>query len=204
MKRIKLLFTALFLTATCSLSAQGFFWGVVAGVSAPTTSVKNIGAGSVENITGFHGGLTVGFNLLLVELAPEIIYSNSTMQFKDAAQFGNAKVRTHSVEVPVLASVAIFGPLKVIAGPTFTLLSDAKATYEGGAVDNLGPIKSALGYAVGLRFKPPLVPVLKNFTFDVRYNGQFGSKTTLFGVQGTDIACDINSSSFSGTIGYRF
>ena len=87
----------------------------------------------------------------------------------------------------MLVSLRVLGPVRVMAGPVFTVLND-----NSGLKDiSVEQLRSTCSYAVGLEAR-----VLNKLRIDVRYNGQFKKKTTAIG------KVDVNT--FALNLGYYF
>ena len=94
----------------------------------------------------------LNFGAFAVE--PEILYVRQGLRIrgKDA---GEINLRSGSIDVPVLASLRLLRPMRIFAGPVFTVMNDCKQK-SGGAL-----LASA---------------VKRHMLIDLRYNGQFSGK----------------------------
>lgn len=185
-------------SATFAAKAQSIpflMYGVSVGTNI--SSFKLADAADVDlsktSQFGYQAGAMVGLDLPIIELTAEALWVHNKMTLND---YTSASVTSNSVELPVLASLPILGPIRVKAGPSFMIYNKAKANYADGYVD-LGAVKSSVGYVVGLGLN------LFSLTFDVRYNGQF-NRDTVLGLENETSSYDINASSFSASVGYRF
>ncbi|MFR9585689.1 MAG: outer membrane beta-barrel protein [Rikenellaceae bacterium] len=180
------------------LSASAKIPFLMYGVSAGTnvSSFKLLDAADTslgESQFGYQAGAMVGLDLPIIELSAEALWVHNKMTFSD---YDTSSITSNSIELPILASIPILGPIRLKAGPSFMIYNNAKANYDDGYED-LGSVKSTVGYVVGLGLK------ITKITFDLRYNGQF-KKDTAFGIENTTSEYDMNASSFSASIGYRF
>ncbi len=184
------------LASTQSVSAlPGIKYGV--GVGANISSIQsynddiNIGSG-----WGFQVGAHVGLDLLIVSITPEIWYTSSYAAY-DAAKLGGdfGTLNVESLDVPIIASISILGPLKLKVGPSFSLWS--KATLPSG--EEFTNAKSSCGYVAGVGLE------FLNIGIDLRYNGQFSKSILPLGstVQST-LDPQIRANSISVIMNYSF
>ncbi|MDO4757629.1 MAG: outer membrane beta-barrel protein [Rikenellaceae bacterium] len=188
----KVLVAALLLVATTNLaSAQklGVDWGVIAGVNAADYSVKAMknaeSFDEVKNDLGWQVGLMTSINVSRLSIEPQIIYVRNKTKFVNDGRSNS--VKNNSLDVPILISYRILGPLRVMAGPVFTVMDD-NSGWEDISFDQM---RSTCSYAVGLEAR-----ILQKVRFDVRYNGQFKRKETAVG--------KVDVSSFAFNVGYYF
>ncbi len=189
------LMLAVALSATTFMANAQLYYGVTAGGNV--SSFKLIDAANTEiskSQLGYQAGITAGIDLLLVEVGAELLWVHNKMSV-DGYDSDNY-ITCNSVELPVLASLSLFGPLNIKAGPSFILYNEGKAHY-GDGYEYLGSVKSTLGYVIGIGLN------ISKITLDVRYNGQF-EKGTVLGYEVTGADYDIKASTFSASIGYRF
>ena len=64
----------------------------------------------------------------------------------------------------------MLNPLRIYAGPVFTVMNDCKQKSGGDLVD-FGRVRPTLSYSVGAGVK-----LLRHLLVDVRFNGQFRAK----------------------------
>ncbi|MFI3279539.1 MAG: outer membrane beta-barrel protein [Rikenellaceae bacterium] len=183
------------LSATTFMANAQLYYGVTAGGNV--SSFKLTDAANTElakSNLGYQAGITAGIDLAIIEVGAELLWVHNRMDV-DGYDSDNY-ITSNSIELPVLASLRILGPLSIKAGPSFILYNEGKAHY-GDGFEYLGSVKSNLGYVVGLGAN------IWKLTLDVRYNGQF-EKGTVLGYEVTDADYNINCNSFSASIGYRF
>ncbi len=193
------LMLAVALSATTFMANAQIYYGVTAGGNV--SSFKLTDAANTElakSNLGYQAGITAGIDLVLIEVGAELLWVHNRMDL-DGYNSDNY-ITSNSIELPVLASLRLLGPLSIKAGPSFILYNEAKAYYgdsgkHGG--DYLGSVKSSLGYDVGLGAN------IWKLTLDVRYNGQF-EKGTVLGYEVTEADYNINTGTFSASVGYRF
>ncbi len=179
------------MTLTASAKIPFVMYGVSAG--ANVSSIKDTKSGF-----GYQGGVMLGLDLPIIEISAEGIYSHSKFDFNDATA---AAVKCNSIDIPVLLSFPILGPIRLKVGPSFNVYNDSKIVYDfDSSTTDLGSIKNTMGYVAGLGIN------LFKLTFDVRYNGQFSNVgMSVFNITDqADNTYDIKTNTFSATIGYRF
>ncbi len=185
------------LTSTVvTANAQIFMYGVTAGANVSNYKLTDVTAGTEISSSqlGYQAGLWTGINLPLIDVTAEALWVHNKMAFADS---DDASIVSNSVEIPVLAALSIFGPLQLKAGPSFMVYNDAKAKYADGEESLDGSVKSSLGYVIGLGLN------ISKIRFDVRYNGQF-KKESAFGLENTVSDYDIQASTISASIAYKF
>lgn len=192
MKRLSILvITALLLMSATAVSAQtlGVQWGVTAGVNMADYSVKQIDKTTryddVKNDLGWQVGLMASVNVGRLAIEPQILYvRHSTELFQGT---NKSSIKSNSLDVPILVSLRLLGPLRVMAGPVFTVMND-----NSGLKDiSIDQLRSTCSYALGVEAR-----ILKKVRLDVRYNGQFKKKETTIGKVGVD--------TFALNVGYYF
>ncbi|MFI3333301.1 MAG: outer membrane beta-barrel protein [Rikenellaceae bacterium] len=192
---------ALLLVATLSVKAQSIpfvMYGISVGSNISTFKLQDVANNNLsKSQCGYQLGVMAGLDLPIVELTAEVLWVNSKMEFSSD---NSTYIKSNSVELPILASVPILGPLRVKAGPSFLLYNDAKLTYPSGS-ESIDRVKSTLGYVVGLGLN------FTRVTIDLRYNGQFTEKETLFSainINNEPSKYDIAAHNVSLSVGYRF
>ncbi len=143
-------------------------WGVIGGINIPdyTTNMK---AADVKNKLGWQAGIVTAVNLGAFAVEPQILYVRQGLRIRpEGAKEINLK--SNSIDVPVLASFRLLKPVRIYAGPVFTVMNDCKQKSGGDLLD-FGRIRPTLSYTVGAG-----VVLMRHLLIDLRYNGQFRSK----------------------------
>ena len=143
-------------------------WGVIGGINIPdyTTNMK---AADVKNKLGWQAGIVTAVNLGAFAVEPQILYVRQGLRIRpEGAKEINLK--SNSIDVPVLASFRLLKPVRIYAGPVFTVTNDCKQKSGGDLLD-FGRIRPTLSYTVGAG-----VVLMRHLLIDLRYNGQFRSK----------------------------
>ena len=143
-------------------------WGVIGGINIPdyTTNMK---AADVKNKLVWQAGIVTAVNLGAFAVEPQILYVRQGLRIRpEGAKEINLK--SNSIDVPVLASFRLLKPVRIYAGPVFTVMNDCKQKSGGDLLD-FGRIRPTLSYTVGAG-----VVLMRHLLIDLRYNGQFRSK----------------------------
>lgn len=187
--------------ATLSMRAQSIpfvMYGVSVGTNISTFKLQDAANNNLAHSQcGYQLGVMAGLDLPIVELIAEVLWVNSKMEFSSD---NSTYIKSNSIELPVLVSVPVLGPLRVKAGPSFLLYNDAELKYPSGS-ESIDRVKSTLGYVIGLGVN------LTNITLDLRYNGQFSDRETFFDVlniTNEPSQYDIAAHTVSLSVGYRF
>jgi len=193
MKRLIMLALAAILLMTAStLKAQNLNvqWGITAGVNMADYSVKalkgqSISYDKVKNDLGWQVGLMASVNIGRLAIEPQTLYVRHSTELTHGTT-KNA-LKSNSLDVPLLVSLRLIGPLRVMAGPVFTVLNDNTGLKDL-SIDQL---RSTCSYALGVEAR-----ILQKLRLDVRYNGQFKKKETIIG--------EVGVNTFALNIGYYF
>ena len=169
-------------------------WGVLGGLNFSDFSSKDKSF-DVSNKLGFQAGISIGVNLGLVAIQPEILFVRQTFGVEHA-DIGRVKVKSNSIDVPVLLSVRVLKPLRINVGPEFSVMNDCKYKWGSDLID-FGRARPTVSYTLGLG-----LVLGRNFLIDCRYNGQFTSKKTYYTEDAVRI--DLKSYSVGVSIGYVF
>lgn len=169
-------------------------WGVLGGLNFSDFSSKDKSF-DVSNKLGFQAGISIGVNLGLVAIQPEILFVRQTFGVEHA-DIGRVKVKSNSIDLPVLLSVRVLKPLRINVGPVFSVMNDCKYKWGSDLID-FGRARPTVSYTLGLG-----LVLGRNFLIDCRYNGQFTSKKTYYTEDAVRI--DLKSYSVGVSIGYVF
>ena len=168
----RILITSLLLVAALTASAQRspirVEWGLMGGVNVPdfTTSMSKT---EIKNKLGWQAGIMTAGNFGAVAIEPQILYVRQGMRVRTEGE-AEVNIKSHSIDVPVLASLRLLRPLRIYVGPVFTVLNDCKQKSGGDLLD-FGRVRPSVSYTVGAG-----ITLLRRLYIDLRYNGQFSSK----------------------------
>lgn len=143
-------------------------WGIVAGLNLPDFSTKDSDT-DIKNKLGWQAGIVTALNFGAFAIEPQILYVRQGLRIRpEGAKEINLK--SNSVDVPVLLSLRLLRPVRIYAGPVFTVMNDCKQK-SGDDLLSFGRVRPTMSYTVGAG-----VLVMRHLLIDLRYNGQFSSK----------------------------
>ena len=143
-------------------------WGVLGGINVPDYTT-NMTKADVKNKMGWQVGITTAVDLGIIALEPQILYVRQGLRIRPEGG-REINLKSNSIDVPVLVSLRLLNPLRIYAGPVFTVMNDCKQKSGGDLVD-FGRVRPTLSYSVGAGVK-----LLRHLLVDVRFNGQFRAK----------------------------
>lgn len=168
----KIVVTSLLVVCALSAAAQRprtrIEWGVLGGINIPDYTTSMSGA-DVKNKLGWQAGITTAVNLGAFAVEPQILYVRQGLRIRPEGQ-KEINLKSNSIDVPVLLSFRLLNPVRIYAGPVFTVMNDCKQKSGGDLLD-FGRIRPTMSYTVGAGVK-----LLGRLLVDLRYNGQFKSK----------------------------
>ena len=168
----KILLSVLFAAAVLSAAAQRprtrVEWGVVGGINIPDYTT-NMDKTDVKNKLGWQAGIVTAVNLGAFAVEPQILYVRQGLRIRPEGG-KEINLKSNSIDVPVLASFRLLNPVRIYAGPVFTVMNDCKQESGGDLLD-FGRVRPTLSYTVGAG-----VVLMRHLLIDLRYNGQFRSK----------------------------
>jgi hypothetical protein len=164
MKRSFIIFV---FVAFLSLQAQAQFFtiGPKFGVSQGDISVASGFRGEDSKI-GYHVGAFTRFNLPIIYIQPEILYTNTGGSFSDNTF--NYDVNFNRLDVPLLIGLKLGSILSLQAGPVATyLLNGELNSHDGNTSTRVVPPKEdfTFGYQAGVALD------IGNFLIGVKYEG---------------------------------
>ena len=131
-----------------------------------------------------------------VAVEPQILYVRQGLRIR-TVDGESLNLRSNSIDVPVLASFRMLKPLRIYAGPVFTVMNDCKQKSGGDLLD-FGRIRPTVSYTVGAGFV-----LLKHLLVDLRYNGQFRSKHNVVLPDGSELD-KLRTYNVALSVGYIF
>lgn len=190
-----LLLAATALTATAQRPRTRVEWGVMGGINVPDYNT-NMSGTDVRNKLGWQVGITTAVDLGVVAIEPQILYVRQGLRI-DRENGIDLNLRSNSIDVPVLASFRLLRPLRIFAGPVFTVLNDCKQKAGGDLLD-FGRTRPTISYTVGAG-----VVLMRHLLLDLRYNGQFRSKRDVVLPDGAVLG-RLSSYNVALNVGYLF
>ena len=168
----KLVLTLMLVGAAWGASAQRprtmVEWGVIGGINVPDYTT-NMDAADIRNKLGWQAGIVTAVKLGAFAIEPQILYVRQGLRIRPSGK-AEINLKSNSIDVPVLASFRLLTPLRIYAGPVFTVMNDCKQKSGGDLLD-FGRIRPSVSYTVGAG-----IVVMRHLLIDVRYNGQFRGK----------------------------
>ncbi len=156
------------LPASAQLPRARVEWGVLGGVNVPDYSTSD-DYGSIKNKLGWQLGIMTAVKVGIMAVEPQILYVRQGLRIR-TADGESLNLRSNSIDVPVLASLRLLHPVRIYAGPVFTVMNDCKQKSGGDLLD-FGRIRPTMSYTIGAG-----IVVMRHMLIDLRYNGQFRSK----------------------------
>lgn len=199
MKSLKILFCSL--VALCGVTATsaqvvGIKWGLLAGVNVPDYSFQDK-AVDLKNKAGWQLGMITSIKLGFLTIDPQLLYIRQQVEVGLPKEV-TGDLKTQSLDLPVMVGATLVGPLRIFAGPVFTLMNkcDNDLPFADQRDFDITNLRSTLSYAAGVELR------FKKARFDLRYNGQFKDKK---GVALTEqLIGKMRSQSVSLNVGYYF
>ena len=147
---------------------KGVEWGVLAGLNFPHFSTSGPDFG-IDNRLGWQAGLQIGLKFRYFTIGPEVLYVRQSIKLSHA-DYGTLKIKTNSIDIPLIFSLRALPMLRINVGPVFTVMNDCKQKSGGDLLD-FGRVRPTMSYTVGAGVK-----LLGHLLVDLRYNGQFKGK----------------------------
>ncbi|MEG1700834.1 MAG: porin family protein [Alistipes sp.] len=143
-------------------------WGLIGGINIPDYTTRMTDT-DIKNKLGWQLGIITAVNFGAVAIEPQIIYVRQGLRIRPE---GGAEVnlKSNSIDVPVLASLRLLKPLRIYAGPVFTVMNSCRQKAGGDLLD-FGRVRPTMSYAAGVG-----VVLMGHMLLDLRYNGQFRAK----------------------------
>lgn len=168
----KFLLTLLLVATAAAASAQKprtrVEWGFVGGVNIPDYTT-NMDRTEIKNKLGWQAGIVTAINFGAVAVEPQILYVRQGLRIRPEGG-DEINLKSNSIDVPVLASLRLLHPVRIFAGPVFTVMNDCKEKSGGDLLD-FGRVRPSVSYTVGAG-----LVLMRHLYIDLRYNGQFKGK----------------------------
>lgn len=182
-------------------------WGVIAGLNVADFSLNGSQI-ELETDPGWQVGMMASISLgKRWTIDPQFLYVRHKLDLRGYSMRGD--MTCSSIDVPIGVGYKIFGPLRLFAGPVFTLMNECDGDYEfkdfsgsNRSRDNkidASSLRTTLSYVVGAE-----VRLFNHLRVDVRYNGQFKKKDDVMLFDGKEGAGKARSQLFSLNVGYYF
>lgn len=173
-------------------------WGVMAGLNVADFSLQGTKF-ELENKPGWQVGMMASIALgKRWTLDPQFLYVRHKLDLKQPASPQTGDLTSSSIDVPIGVGYKLFGPLRLFAGPVFTLMNETDGDFRGIELDSSG-LRTTLSYMVGAE-----VRLFNRLRVDVRYNGSFKKKDDVMLFDGEGGAGKARTQLFSLNVGYYF
>ena len=191
---LTLLFAAIAAGAAAQRPRARVEWGVVGGINIPDYTT-NMSETDVKNKLGWQAGITTAVNLGAFAIEPQILYVRQGLRIRPEGG-SEINLKSNSIDVPVLLSFRLLRPVRIYAGPVFTVMNDCKYA-EGNNEMFFGSMRPTVSYmlGLGLNFGHTLI--------DFRYNGQFDSKKCYYPTEEA-VGFNMRSYSLALSVGFVF
>ena len=98
---------------------KGVEWGVLAGLNFPHFSTSGPDFG-IDNRLGWQAGLQIGLKFRYFTIGPEVLYVRQSIKLSHA-DYGTLKIKTNSIDIPLIFSLRALPMLRINVGPVFTV-----------------------------------------------------------------------------------
>ncbi|WP_300750637.1 outer membrane beta-barrel protein [uncultured Alistipes sp.] len=122
---------------------------------------------SLSSRMGFHGAVAVPLTFGAIGVQPELMYIRNTMKIS------GEKIKMSNVKFPVLFSLRLLPPLRLLVGPAFSL-SDNSYYKILGERREFGSTQPTVTYMAGAALK------LSHLVIDCRFHGAFNKTDNYF------------------------
>lgn len=185
--------------STASAQLVGVKWGVIGGLNASNYKMKDTKV-DLKTKMGWQVGLMSSVKVAFLSIDPQLIFVHQTMDVTLDGASSGGRIKTNSIDMPIVVGCTVLGPLRIFAGPVFTLMNDCSGEFEWTAQKddfNLSNLRSTCSYTIGIEAR-----LLTKLHLDLRYNGQFGAKKDVAISEG--LIGKMRSNSVALNIGYYF
>ena len=170
-------------------------WGVIGGINIPDYTT-NMDAADIRNKLGWQAGIVTAVKLGAFAIEPQILYVRQGLRIRPSGK-AEINLKSNSIDVPVLASFRLLNPLRIYAGPVFTVMNDCKQKSGGDLLD-FGRVRPSVSYTAGAG-----IVLMRHLLIDVRYNGQFRGKRDVVLPDGSRLD-NLRSYNVALSVGYIF
>ncbi|MDE7123268.1 MAG: PorT family protein [Alistipes sp.] len=170
-------------------------WGGLAGLNIVDFSTSD-DATSIRNKLGWQAGIVTAVNFGAFAVEPQILYVRQGLRIRPEGA-PEINLKSSSIDVPVLVSLRLLHPVRIYAGPVFTVMNDCKQKSGRDLLD-FGRVRPSLSFTVGAG-----VVVMRHLLLDLRYNGQFKGKEDVVLPTGYELD-KLRQHNFALSVGYLF
>lgn len=197
----KLLLLLLLTACVASVSAQPrrprvrVEWGLLGGINIIDFSASDSKT-DIKNKLGWQAGIVTAVDFGIFSIDPQILYVRQGLRIRPRGG-KEVNLKSNSIDVPVLFSLRALKPLRIFAGPVFTVMNDCKQKSGEGLL-NFSRVRPTMSYTAGVG-----VTLMRHLLLDVRYNGQFKGKDDVLLPDGSEVG-RLKLHNFAVSVGYVF
>lgn len=172
-------------------------WGAIGGINIPNYTT-NMQLADVGERLGWQAGIVTAVNFGAFAIEPQILYVRNGIRINYYGDSESSiRLRSNSIDVPVLVSLRLLRPVRFYAGSVFTVMNDCKQKSGGDLLD-FGRIRPTISYTLGVGVK-----LGGHLLLDLRYNGQFRGKHDVVLPDGSYLD-KLRSYNVAFSVGYLF
>lgn len=173
-------------------------WGLIAGMNMADFKLKGTKI-EMKNDPGWQIGMMASIPLgSIMTLDPQLLYVHQTLDLAHPDAKNKGDLTCSSIDLPLGFGFKIFGPLRLFAGPVFTLMNESDGDFGKQKLDYSG-LRTTFSYMVGAE-----VRLLNHLRVDVRYNGQFKNKENVMLPEDAGGIGEVRTQCFFLNVGYYF
>lgn len=110
--------------AAADQRSRGVEWGVLAGLNFPHFSTSGPDFG-IDNRLGWQARTPDRRKFRYFTIGPEVLYVRQSIKLSHA-DYGTLKIKTNSIDIPLIFSLRALPMLRINVGPVFTVMNDCK------------------------------------------------------------------------------
>lgn len=175
-------------------AVRGVEWGVMAGLDFPRFSTSSSLVG-IDNRLGWRAGLEIALKFRYFAVGPEVWYVRQSVKLGSSGR-ETLKIKTNSVDIPLVFSLRALPMLRINAGPVFTVMNDCKFA-AGHDEMYFGRMRPTVSYMLGLGLN------IGHTLIDFRYNGQFDTKKCYYPAEEA-VSFNMRGYSLALSVGFVF
>ncbi|MFI3278090.1 MAG: hypothetical protein SNH13_01345 [Rikenellaceae bacterium] len=179
-----------------SKSNLDMIYGVSVGYMIPYIDIDGGIDTSIKK--GYKYGIMWGIDLGLIEIVPELWYSNFEVDLDGSGSISGMTLKNKSIEIPIIFSLDLpLSRTRLNVGPSFSVMCDNDLVSKSGTKTEFGRIKNNIGYVVGVSST-----FFGHILVDTRFTGRFGSSTNELPTGSSQY--NIKCYDLSLSVGYKF
>ncbi len=174
-------------------------WGIKGGINYNSNgelkeipeNAENIFHGNGDKSAGYHIGVIKKFNLPVMFIKPELIFTKTKSSYDNEGDFEMSKI-----DLPVVVGLKLLGPLHLLAGPSFQYILSSELN-DIKAEDIQNDVTLGLHFGIGAE--------IGNLGIDVRYERGFtDNEIKILNVDQSDFQLDSRPEQLIFSLFYKF